>query len=133
MSASSASFPHVLIAGAGIGGLALAALLARRGWPVTVCEQSAHIGEIGAGVQLSPNAVKVLRALELEDAAAAVAFAPEAFTGWDWKSGKSLYRTPIRGVYESNYGAPYLHIHRADLHGLLASRVPPQALRLGAP
>lgn len=132
MSAESPPLPHVLIAGAGIGGLALAALLARQGWPVTVCEQAAHIGEIGAGVQLSPNAVKVLRALRLEDAAASVAFAPEAFTGWDWRSGKALYRTPIRGVYEANYGAPYLHIHRADLHRLLASRVPAQALRLGA-
>ncbi|GAA5232617.1 salicylate 1-monooxygenase [Verticiella sediminum] len=132
MSATAASPPRVLVAGAGIGGLALAALLVRQGWDVVVCEQTASIGEIGAGVQLSPNAVKVLRALGLEEELRDVAFAPEAFTGWDWRSGKALYRTPIRGVYEAKYGAPYFHIHRADLHRLLASRVPAATLRLGA-
>lgn len=124
--------PRILVAGAGIGGLALAGLLAQRGFDVLVCEQASRLAEVGAGVQLSPNAMKVLRALGLEADIAACAFAPDAFTGWDWKSGRALYRTPIKGIYEARYGAPYFHIHRADLHRLLASRVPAAALHLGA-
>ena len=122
----------VVIAGGGIGGLTLAGLLARRGIEVLVCEQSAALGEIGAGVQMSPNAVKVLRALGIEDALHDSAFAPEHFTGWDWKSGRKIYQTPIKHVYERLYGAPYLHVHRADLHALLVSAVPANRIRLNA-
>lgn len=123
---------RILIAGAGIGGLALAGLLAQRGLEVLVCEQSTSLGEVGAGVQVSPNAVKVLRALGLEDALQACSFEPEYFSGWDWKSGRALYKTPIRQVYEERYGAPYFHVHRADLHRLLASKLPESAVRLRA-
>lgn len=126
------TLPRIVIAGAGIGGLALAGLLVRRGFDVHVFEQAQRLGEIGAGIQLSPNAVKVLRELGLESEVVACAFAPESFTGWDWKSGKSLYRTPIKGEYDVRYGAPYFHIHRADIHRLLASRVPEGVVKLGA-
>ncbi|AKQ60188.1 FAD-dependent monooxygenase [Bordetella hinzii] len=123
---------RIIIVGGGIGGLALAGLLLGRGMQVQVCEQAARLGEIGAGIQLSPNAMKVVRALGLEAGARDCAFQPEAFVGWDWKSGKALYRTPIKDLYESLYGAPYLHIHRADIHGLLAGVLPPEVLNLGA-
>jgi salicylate hydroxylase len=123
---------RVLVAGAGIGGLALAGLLQRRGFEVVVCEQSAELAEVGAGIQLSPNAVKVLRALGLDDDLRRVAFEPEAWTGWDWKSGKALYRTPVKGIYAERYGAPYFHVHRADLHGLLARCIAAPSLRLNA-
>lgn len=132
MSAGACALPRVLIVGAGIGGLALAGLLLRQGCKVQVLEQASQLGEVGAGVQLSPNAVKVLRALGQEAALGSLAFAPEAFTGWDWKSGKALYRTPIREVYEERYGAPYLHVHRADLHRTLAAQLPEGVLHLGA-
>ncbi|RYF31977.1 MAG: salicylate 1-monooxygenase [Comamonadaceae bacterium] len=124
--------PRILVAGAGIGGLTLAALLFKRGFDVQVCEQARHIGEIGAGIQLSPNAVKVLRTLGLEEEVNACAFAPLAFTGFDWRSGKQLYRTPIKESYEERYGAPYFHIHRADIHRILKSAVPSEAVKLGA-
>ncbi|MES2631375.1 MAG: FAD-dependent monooxygenase [Pseudomonadota bacterium] len=123
--------PRVLVVGAGIGGLALASLLHKRGFPVRVYEQSSKLQEVGAGVQLSANAVKVLRALGVERDAVSRGFLPKAFIGWSWKSGRMLYRTPLAEVHESQYGAPYVHIHRADLHDLLASGVPAESISLG--
>ena len=123
--------PSVLIAGAGIGGLAAAALLCRRGFEVTVCEQARRLQEIGAGVQLSANAMRVLRALDLEDAIVNRGFLPDHFIGWSWRSGRRLYSTPIRPAHADRFGAPYVHIHRADLLAALADRVPAGSIRLG--
>ncbi|MGF6917052.1 FAD-dependent monooxygenase [Paraburkholderia sp. 40] len=121
----------VVIAGAGIGGLAAAIALRQRGCEVVVIEQASQLGEVGAGVQMSPNAVKVLRAIGVEPLIREVACEPVAFTGRDWKSGRVLYRTPIKGVYERVYGAGYYHLHRADLHRALTERLGAGALRLG--
>lgn len=121
----------VAIAGAGIGGLAAALALRQRGCEVVVVEQAAQLGEVGAGVQMSPNAVKVLRALGVEPLIRDVACQPLAFTGRDWRSGRVLYRTPIKGVYERLYGAGYYHVHRADLHGALTQQLAASALHLG--
>jgi salicylate hydroxylase len=121
----------VLVVGAGIGGLTAALTLQKKGCEVTVVEQANQLGEVGAGVQLSPNAIKVMRALGLEEQLRAVACEPEAFVGRDSASGRVLYRTPIKGVYERLYGAGYFHIHRADLHGALAGAVPDSLVMLG--
>lgn len=123
---------HVAIIGAGIGGLTLARALLLRGFAVTLFEQAGVLSEIGAGIVVSPNAVKVLRALELEPQLLEHAFEPEAYTGWDWKSGRALFRTQIRGMYHDMYGAGWYQIHRADLHAMLAQGVPAQNVRLGA-
>lgn len=122
---------RIIIIGAGIGGLTLANLLLRQGIDTLVCEQSSSLSEVGAGIQLSPNAIKVLRVLGLENRLRATAFAPEAFTGWDWRSGRQIYRTPIHPLYETRYGAPYLHVHRADLQHALAAQLPSTTLKLG--
>ena len=122
---------RILVAGAGIGGLAAAAALHRRGFDVTVIEQAPQLGEVGAGLQVSPNAVRVLRGLGLEEGLKAIACVPDAFCGYDWDTGAELYRTPLAGSHERLYGAGYYQAHRADLHRLLASAVPAERVRLG--
>lgn len=109
----------ILVAGAGIGGLTVALALAKKGKQVRVLEQAPVLGEVGAGLQLSANAMKVMRHLDLEKAIKATAFAPQNATIRDYKSGEYYLRTPLGEVAQQRYGAPYLHIHRADLHALL--------------
>lgn len=125
-----AAKPSVLIVGAGIGGLAAAALLRQQGFEVTVYEQARRLQEVGAGVQLSANAMKVLRSLGVEDAIVARGFLPAHFIGWSWKSGRRLYKTPIAPLHAQEFGAPYVHIHRADLLEMLAGLVPAESVHL---
>ena len=115
------------IAGAGIGGLTTAIALAQRGVFVRVFEQAAEMGEVGAGLQLSPNAMKVLRALGLEDALSAVSFQPEHAVIKNGKTGRAYVKVPLKKAVQGTYGAPYLHVHRADLHRVLQA----EATRLG--
>lgn len=115
------------IAGAGIGGLTAAIALARQGGEVRIFEQASELAEVGAGLQLSPNAMRVMAALGLEDALQAVAFAPERARVIDGKTGRDLINLPLRAVSRPLYGAPYLHVHRADVQGILYR----EAQRLG--
>lgn len=124
------ALPRILVAGAGIGGLALAALLHRRGFAVEVYEQASQLQEVGAGVQLSANAVKVLRALEIDEQVVSRGFLPRHFIGWSWRSGRMLYKTPLHPSHQARYGAPYVHVHRADLHALLRSALPAGMVRI---
>jgi len=106
---------HALIAGGGIGGLVAALCLARHGARVEVFEQSAGFSQPGAGIQLSPNCVRVLHRLELEQALRAVASLPEGIEMRDWKSGRILSSNRLGSHAIRRYGEPYYHIHRADL------------------
>ena len=110
-----------LISGAGIGGLTAALALARRGWSVRVLERAQAFGEVGAGLQQSPNAMRVHQALGTAEAMRAVSFVPEAATIRDGVTGRALVRVPLGASAQARYGAPYLHCHRADLHGVLAA------------
>ena len=107
---------HILISGAGIGGLTAALALAQNGAKVDVFEQAAELGEVGAGLQQGPNAMHVHAALGIDKDIKAVAFEPESIEFRDYQSGKSLLSTPLKNAHESRYGQKYLHIHRADLH-----------------
>jgi salicylate hydroxylase len=109
----------VLVAGAGIGGLCAAVALARRGISVEVLEQTSVLAEVGAGVQMSPNAVKVLANLGLDKRVEAVAFEPDGGEMRHYKSGKTISYTPFKNACERRYGAKYYHVHRADLHKVL--------------
>jgi salicylate hydroxylase len=112
---------RVLIAGGGIGGLSAAIALAGRGIDSTLLERSDFAEESGAGIQLGPNATRALRALGVLEAIEALSFRPEELVLYDGLSGAKLASMPLGSAIGQRYGAPYLTLHRADLHaGLLA-------------
>ncbi len=110
----------ITILGAGIAGLAAATALAQRGASVTVLEQASELGEVGAGLQISPNGVAVLGALGLRERAAMLANTPEAVSLRDMASGREVARLAMGATAVSRWGRPYWQFHRADLLGLLA-------------
>jgi salicylate hydroxylase len=114
---------HILVAGGGIGGLAAALALSRRGHRADVFEQAAAFAEIGAGVQLGPNVTRRLRQLDLDAGLAAIAARPDALVVHSAESGAELARMPLGDTMQQRYGAPYVCVHRADLHGLLFDAV----------
>ena len=121
----------VAVIGAGIGGLAVAAALRKYFIEPVIYEQADAFARVGAGIQQSPNAVKVHRWLGIEGRTRAVAFAPETSLNRDALSGKVTNDHPLGREVEARYGAPYLTMHRGDLHDALASIVPAQTIRLG--
>jgi salicylate hydroxylase len=125
----------VLIVGAGIGGLTCALALLQRGIDVEVYEQATELREIGAGVQISANGTRVLVSLGLAHALDACSVRPDAKEIRHWRSGRTWKLFDLGVVSEQRYGAPYLFIHRGDLHRLLADAVQahkPEAIHVGA-
>jgi salicylate hydroxylase/6-hydroxynicotinate 3-monooxygenase len=120
----------ITIIGAGIGGLAAAALH-QRGIAVAVYEQADKFARVGAGIQQSPNAVRVLRGLGIEDRLRQVAFHPTSSLNRDAATGNVTNDHPLGREFERRYGAPYLTLHRGDLHDALASIVPADCVHLG--
>jgi 2-polyprenyl-6-methoxyphenol hydroxylase-like FAD-dependent oxidoreductase len=114
---------HVIVAGGGIAGLTAALTLARVGIRVTVFEQAAKLEETGAGLQLSPNASRILIALGLRERLSAVAVAPQAIRVMAGGSGREIVRIPLGDEVERRYGAPYWSLHRGDLQSALADAV----------
>ena len=121
----------IAIVGAGIGGLAVAAALRKVWFDATVYEQADAFSRVGAGIQQSPNALKVHRWLGIEDRIREVGFAPATSLNRDGATGKVTNDHPLGREVEERYGAPYLTLHRGDLHEALASIVPAQAIKLG--
>ncbi len=111
----------VAIAGGGIGGLTAALCLAQRGHSIIVCEQASQISEVGAGIQLSPNAMRVLRKLGLEDALKAKGFAPQALEMRDGHFGTTIFKAQLEQGSDNRWRAPYLNIHRSELIDILKS------------
>lgn len=125
---------EIAVIGAGIGGLAAALALARRGARVRVLERTPALGEVGAGLQIGPNGVAVLEALGLRDAAACHASWPEAVELRDYRRGRIVARMPLNRGAKSTL-RPYWQLHRADLLDVLAqaARAEGVEIRLGAP
>lgn len=125
----------VIIVGAGLGGLTGAACLLKRGFGVRVYEQAQALGEVGAGIQSSANAVKVLYDLGLRDDLERIVVRPKAFEFRRFDTAELMHRIPLGEQHEAAHGAPYFHIHRADLHELLVRKVrslDPDAIVLNA-
>lgn len=117
----------VAVVGAGMGGLAVAATLRQVGIDVQVYEQAARFARIGAGIQMMPNSMKVLRGIGVEERLRKTAFAPYSHLNRIGDTGEVTRELPMP---ESLYNAPYLCMHRADLHGALASAVPADIIHL---
>ncbi|GAA3812106.1 hypothetical protein GCM10022403_052360 [Streptomyces coacervatus] len=121
---------RAIVVGAGIGGLAATLSLRRAGHDVTLVEQTPRFTEVGAGIQLAPNATRVLRGLNLLDAVAAQAARPADLSFRAWSDGAEICRYALGREVEDEFGAPYLQVHRADLQQALAAAVPPGSVRL---
>jgi salicylate hydroxylase len=121
---------RIIVVGAGIGGLTAALMLRRAGLDVEVFEQATELREIGAGVQISPNATHLLHRLGLADALRRVAVRPLIIEIRRWDDGRLLARQPLADLCERNFGAPYYHFHRAELLEVLAAALPNDVLHL---
>jgi salicylate hydroxylase len=115
-----ASERHVIVAGAGIAGLTAALTLARAGFRATVLEQSPKLEETGAGIQLSPNASRILIDLGLRDRLEPFVVRPDVIRVMSGGTGREIVRIPLGQTAERRYGAPFWTIHRGDLQAALA-------------
>ena len=125
----------IIVSGAGIGGLTAALCFIQQGAEVTVLERAPELGDVGAGIQVPPNAMKVFENLGLDNELAKIAFRPEAIEARMGRSGLGLFNIPLADAAIARWGAPYLHIHRADYIAVLETALrkqAPSAIHLGA-
>jgi salicylate hydroxylase len=122
---------RVAVIGGGIGGLSAALHLLKAGLDVHVYEQAARITEIGAGIQISPNASRLLQRLGLGAAMESAGVRPLVVHQRRWDDGRTLQRATVGREVETTFGAPYYHFHRADLVTLLADAMPAERLHVG--
>jgi salicylate hydroxylase len=121
----------IAVVGGGIGGLAAALSLLRAGFDAHVYEQTHALTEAGAGIQVSPNATRILHGLGLADALARTAVRLEAIHQRRWEDGRTLLRSPLGKTVEDAFGFPHYQCHRADLLFALAGALPPERLHVG--
>ncbi len=125
---------RIVIVGAGIGGLTAALALIKQGFDVEVLEQAKQLGEVGAGLQISPNGNRVLAWLGLEEAVARIASEPAGKKVRLWNTGQTWNLFDLGATSRERYGFPYLTVHRADLHRVLVNRLQslrPSAIKMG--
>ena len=122
--------PRVAVIGGGIGGLTAANALSRAGVEVAVYEAAAELKEIGAGVALHPNAMKVLRAIGVEDSVRQVAGRAQWQVMRNWRTGRVIGKTS-RSQQVASFGIPGATVHRADLLDVLAGALPAGLVTLG--
>ena len=121
----------VAVIGGGIGGLSAALALLAAGCDVHVYEQARTLSEIGAGVQVSPNASRVLHRLGLAEELARTGVKPLLWHQRRWDDGRTLLRSPLAGPLEDTFGFPHYQMHRADLLAALAAAIPAQRVHVG--
>jgi len=118
----------IAIVGAGMGGLTAAATLRQAAFQVQVYEQAPRFARIGAGIQMMPNSMQVLRRIGVEERLRRVAFQPYSHLNREWDTGRVMRELPMP---ESLFGAPYLCMHRAELHDALLAALPDGMIQLG--
>ena len=121
----------IAIVGGGIGGLAAAALLLRAGFDVQVYEQTKTLGEVGAGINIGPNASRILHRLGIADVLSRASVKPLSFDQRRWDDGRLLLRSPLGEAVETAFGAPYYTLHRGDLHRALTDIIPSGHVHVG--
>lgn len=114
---------QIVIAGGGIGGLAAALACSRAGWAVQVLEQAPVFSEVGAGIQLGPNATRILHSWGLQAALQHCAAFPSRLQARSADTGRELGVLPLGERTRLRYGAPHACVHRADIHHLLLDAV----------
>ena len=122
---------RVAVIGAGLGGMTVAGLLQRHGFPVNVYEQAPAFSRIGAGIHLSSNVMLVMRHLGIETTLSDIALHPDAFVSRQWDTGEILFELPFDPASEARYGAAYINVHRGDLHSVLESALVPGTIAFG--
>jgi len=120
----------IAIIGGGIGGLTAASVLLRAGFDVQVYEQAKALGEVGAGINIGPNAARILHRLGIGDALGQCGVKPATFDQRRWDDGRILLRSPLGQAVESTFGVPYYTFHRGDLHRVLAETIPAERVHL---
>src|SRR3954469_24396077 len=121
---------RIAIVGGGIGGLTAAVSLLPSGFDVQVYEQSRLLSEVGAGINIGPNASRILIRLGLGEECAKVAYRSPFFHQRRWDDGRTLTRTPLGEEIAKEFGAPHMIFHRGELHSLLAKAVPAERVHL---
>jgi salicylate hydroxylase len=127
-----AAKPRIALIGGGIGGLVAAIALRERGFEPVVFEQAGELKEVGAGIQITPNSTKILRAIGLEDAVRRHGFEPGFMLTRDMTTGEILFRTQAKGAMAERFGAGWFQIHRADLLEILTAALAGADIRLKA-
>jgi 2-polyprenyl-6-methoxyphenol hydroxylase-like FAD-dependent oxidoreductase len=122
---------RVAIVGAGVGGLAAAVALTRRGVAVDVYEQAPGLRELGVGVHVAANGSRILHRWGLGDRLDAVAVRPDGLEVRDARDGHVLVRQSLGPAWTTEFGAPYYTVNRSDLHRILAAELAPERLHLG--
>ncbi|MCK8784300.1 FAD-dependent monooxygenase [Roseomonas sp. NAR14] len=122
---------NVAVVGAGLGGAATAALLREAGFAVDVYEQAEGFSRLGAGIHVGPNVMKIFRRLGIEDRLAAVSSHPDFWFSRDGATGEYLSRIPLGAFAVREYGAPYVTVHRGDMHELQMGTLDPARVHFG--
>ncbi len=121
----------IAVIGGGIGGLAAALALHRAGFAVNVHEQAPALNEVGGGINMGPNAARILYRLGLGAGLDRDAVRPDGMHQRRWDDGRTLQRAPLNPLCEELYGAPHLKLHRADLQAIIAAALPRERIHLG--
>lgn len=122
---------RIAIIGAGLGGTVAGALLQRRGYTVRIFEQAPEFARLGAGINLGPNVMKILRHIGTEERLVDIGIRPITWVSRDWSTGATTFEYQMRKEAEARFGAPYLLIHRGDFHAVLTEAVAPGTIEFG--
>jgi salicylate hydroxylase len=122
---------RIAVIGGGIGGLSAALGLYRAGFDVQVYEQAPALVEVGGGIQVAPNAARILYRLGLGDALDQAAVKGIYLHQRRWDDGRTLQKSPLNPLCEELYGAPHMTLHRADLQAIIAAGLPAERIHLG--